>query len=209
MIRPSYLDLILDRDFKMNVFFKFLVSISFIATTSFFTGPVYSADNKGGIKMGMVDMIQVTRGSLLAKDIAQKIDAKRKKFMNEIKTEEASLRLLNGELQKKRIILAPEYFAKEERKFNIKRTALKKLVQVRNQGLLNFRRSSDKYWNKSMQTALSGVIKKHGYNLVLRFTPELVLVRPMYMDISKLVLDQLNKNVSKYTVAIPSAKTGK
>ena len=76
MIRPSYLDLILDRDFKMNVLFKFLVSISFIATTSFFTGPVYSADNKGGIKMGMVDMIQITRGSLLAKDIAQKINAK-------------------------------------------------------------------------------------------------------------------------------------
>jgi len=60
-----------------------------------------------------------------------------------------------------------------------------------------------------MQAALTDVIKKHGYNLVLRFTPELVLVRPMYMDISKLVLDQLNKNVSKYNVTAPSAKMGK
>jgi Skp family chaperone for outer membrane proteins len=209
MIRLSALDLILDPDSKMNIPFKLVVPILLAVTTILFTGAVYSADNEVAIKMGMVNMTQVTRGSLLAKDIARKIDAKRRKFMSEIKTEEASLRKLNGELQKKGIILTPESFAEEKRKFNIKRTALKKMVQVRNQRLLNFRRSSDIYWNKSMQAALTDVIKKHGYNLVLRFTPELVLVRPMYMDISKLVLDQLNKNISKYNVTAPLAKMGK
>ena len=84
MIRPSSLDLILDRDSKMSIRFKFFVPILFAATTLFFAGAVYSADNKQAIKMGMVDMTQVTRGSLLARDIARKIDTKRSKFMSEI-----------------------------------------------------------------------------------------------------------------------------
>ncbi len=209
MIRPSALDLILDRDFNMNVPFKLAVSILFSVTTFCFTSSVYSADDKPAIKLGMVDLTQVTRGSLLAKDIARKIDAKRRKFMSEIKTEEASLRKLNDELQKKRVILSAEYFAEESRKFNVKRAALKKLVQDRNKNLSKFRRLSDIYWNNAMQTAMTEVIKKNDYNLVLRFTPELVLVRPLSIDISKLVLNQLNKTVSTYTLANPSAKTGK
>ena len=99
MIRPSALDLILDRDSNMNVPFKLAVSILFSVTTFCFTSSVYSADDNPAIKLGMVDMTKVTRGSLLAQDIARKIDAQRRKFMREIKTEEASLRKLNGELQ--------------------------------------------------------------------------------------------------------------
>jgi Skp family chaperone for outer membrane proteins len=135
----------------------------------------------------------------LAKDIARKINSKRQKFMNEIKNEEASLRKLDEELQKKRVILSPEAIIEERRKFRIKRTALNKMVQARNQALLKFRRGTDLYWNKSMQKALSDVVKKHGYNLVFRFTPELILVRPDSIEISNLVLNQLNKNIKKYT----------
>jgi Skp family chaperone for outer membrane proteins len=209
MIRPSALDLILDRDSNMNVPFKLAVSILFSVTTFCFTSSVYSADDNPAIKLGMVDMTKVTRGSLLAQDIARKIDAQRRKFMREIKTEEASLRKLNGELQKKRVILSAEYFAEETRKFNAKRAALKKLVQARNQKLSKFRQLSDVYWNKAMQTAMTEVIKKNDYNLVLRFTPEFVLVRPLSIDISKQVLNQLNKTVSTYTISNPPAKLGK
>jgi Skp family chaperone for outer membrane proteins len=193
----------------MDLLFKFFVTIFFAVTTMFYAGSAYSADTENNIKMGMVDMTTITRSSLLAKDIARKIDGKRRKFMKEIKAEENSLRKFDDELQKKRVILSREAFAEEKRRFSVKRAALNKMVQVRNQGLLTFRRVSDKFWNQAMQKALSDVIAKHGYNLVLRFTPELVLVRPMYMDISKLVLDQLNKNISAYTPANPSAKTGK
>ena len=208
MIRPSDSDLILDRDFKMKVLYKLIIVIFLVGTSIFFNGAVYSADKKKISKMGMVDMTLVTRGSLLAKDIARKIDSKRRKFMNEIKTEEKSLRRLDDDLQKKRVILSSESFSVEKRKFNTKRAALNKMVQEKNQGLLEFRRISDVFWNKAMQVALTDIVEKFGYNFVLRFSPELILVRPMHTDITKLVLDQLNKNATAYTIAKPSAKTG-
>ena len=129
--------------------------------------------------------------------------------MKEIKTEENALRKLDDQLQKKRVILSPESFADEKRNVTQKRSALNKMVQGRNQRLLEFRRSSDTYWNLAMQKAVKEVVQKYGYNLVFRYTPELVLVQPRSIDISNLVLDQLNKNVTKYTVAIPAAKAGK
>ena len=193
----------------MNIFFKFIVSILFIVSALSGSNTVYSADKPGGLKMGVVDVTRVTRGSLLAKDIARQIDAKRRKFMNEIKTNEAALRTLDVELKKKRVILSPDSFAEEKRKFIVKRTALNRMVQARNQELLKFRRGADLYWNKAMQKALTDVVRKYRFNLVFRYTPELILVRPDRLDISNLVLDKLNKNISKYTITPPAAKSEK
>ena len=199
----------MERDSKMNIFFKFIISILFIVSALSGSTTVYSADKPGGLKMGVVDVTRVTRGSLLAKDIARQIDAKRRKFMNEIKTNEAALRTLDEELQKKRVILSRDAFAEEKRKFIVKRTALNRMVQARNQELLKFRRGADLYWNKAMQKALIDVVRKYRFNLVFRYTPELILVRPDRLDISNLVLDKLNKNKLKYTISPPAAKSEK
>ena len=193
----------------MRVYYKICI-IFFIAGSILFNiVPAYSADKLVPLKIGIVDVAVVTRGSLLAKNIARQIDAKRRKFMNEIKLEEKALRKLDEELQKKRVILSPEAVNEEQRKFRTKRAALNKMVQARNQDLLKFRRGTDIYWNTSMQKAVSDVVKKHGYNLVFRYTPELILVRPDSIEISNLVLDQLNKNITKYTVTSSPKKTEK
>jgi outer membrane protein len=193
----------------VSIFFKTLLSFAFVGYFLLSSEIVQSAENNKVLKLGMVDVTKVTQGSSLAKDIARKVDTTRRKFMNEIKSEESSLRKLDGELQKKRIILSPDAFADEKRKFTRKRSALNKMVQGRNQRLLEFKRNSDVFWNTSMKKAVTDVVNKHGYNLVFRYSPELILVRPNSIDITNLVLDQLNKNVSKYTGAIPAAKTGK
>ena len=193
----------------MRVYYKICL-ICFIAGSILFNiVPAYSADKLVPLKIGIVDVAVVTRGSLLAKNIARQIDAKRRKFMNEIKLEEKALRKLDEELQKKRVILSPEAVNQEQRKFRTKRAALNKMVQARNQDLLKFRRGTDIFWNTSMQKAVSDVVKKHGYNLVFRYTPELILVRPDSIEISNLVLDQLNKNITKYTVTSSPKKTEK
>jgi Skp family chaperone for outer membrane proteins len=189
--------------FKVVTFFLFVIAIFSNTLT------VYSAEKQPQLKVGIVDVTLVTRGSLLAKDIARQIDAKRTKYMNEKKVEEASLRKLDEELQKKRVILSSEAITEEQRKFRSKRTALNRMVQSKNQALLKFRRGTDIYWNKSMQKALSDVVKKHGYNLVFRFTPELILVRPDSIEISNLVLNQLNKNITKYIVTPSPVKLEK
>ena len=65
----------------------------------------------------------------MSKDIARQIDARRKKFRDEIKKEEESLRKSADNLQKQRVILAPEALRKEERKFRQKTAALQRKVQ--------------------------------------------------------------------------------
>jgi outer membrane protein len=168
-----------------------------------------AAEKTRDIKMGILDVEWVTRQSLMAKDIARQIDAQRRKFMGEIKKEETSLRKSDDELQKQRVILSPEAFAEEARKFRLKTTALRKKVQNRNQELSQLRSIANRELQSAIQKALTQVTKRQRYNLVLRYTPQVILVRPDYLDISKSVLDQLNKNVSKYTIPAPAAKPGK
>ena len=171
--------------------------------------PSFSQENTIALTMGMLDVNWVTRRSLLAKDIARQIDSKRRKFMKEIKKEENYLRKIDDELQKKRIILSPEAFAEETRSFRSKTSALRKKVQIRNQELAQFRGQADLVLNKEIQKALLHVSKKDKLNLVFRYTPELILVRPDALDISPAVLSALNKNISKFSAPVTANKTGK
>ena len=52
------------------------------------------------VKLGVVNLNQITRNSLMSKDIARQIDAKRKAFRNEIKKEEEKL-IMRHNLAKK------------------------------------------------------------------------------------------------------------
>lgn len=193
----------------MITIFKLAVSFLVLSTILTNSGVVLAAEETRDIKMGILNVEGVTRQSLMAKDIARQIDAKRRKFMAEIKKEEGALRKADEELQKQRVILSPEAFGEEARKFRLKTTALRKKVQIRNQELSQLRARANKGLQKAIQTALTNVTKLHRYNLVLRYTPQFILVRPDYLDISKLVLDELNKNVSKYKIPKARSKTGK
>ncbi len=184
-------------------------SFLFLALVLLSSHRVLSQENTITITMGMLDVNWVTRQSLLAKDIARKIDSKRRKFMAEIKKEENILRKIDDELQKKRVLLSPTAFDDETRGFRVKTSALRKKVQIRNQELARFRARADLVLNKEIQKALIQVSKKDKLNLVFRYTPELILVRPDALDISGAVLDALNKNIPKYSIPVTTNKSGK
>jgi Skp family chaperone for outer membrane proteins len=151
----------------------------------------------------------VVRQSLMAKDIARLIDTKRKKFMKEIKKEELALRKFDEELQRKRVVVSPETFAEDARIFRSKTSKLRTKVQIRNRELSQFRLIANKKLQGEINRALTQVTKRNKFNLVFRYSPQVVLVRPEYLDISKPVLAQLNKNISKYTIPAAAAKIGK
>ena len=96
---------------------RFVISILFIFILGNFSSIVFAQDNERILKIGIVDIEYVTRQSLMAKDIARQIDIKRRQFMSEIKEAETSLRNADEELQKKRVLLSPESFNDESRKF--------------------------------------------------------------------------------------------
>tara|TARA_B100000315_G_scaffold194030_1_gene184625 strand:- start:3662 stop:4240 length:579 start_codon:yes stop_codon:yes gene_type:complete len=191
----------------MNASFKILIFFLILSFALISDGNAQSQQTRE-IKMGILDIQQVMQQSLMAKDIARQIDAKRRKFRDEIKKEEEALRKANDELQKQRVILSPEAFAEEARKFRLKTTALQKKVQLRNQEFIQLRSSANRALQQAIQKALTQVTKRQGYNLVLRYSPQSILVRPDYLDISNFVLVQLNKNIKKYQIPSAPIKTG-
>jgi Skp family chaperone for outer membrane proteins len=193
----------------MNKIYTFVISFFVCVSIASVNGIVFSKEEVRQIKFGIVDADGITRQALLAKDIARKIDSMRRKFMSEIKKEEIVIRAFDDELKKKRIILSPAALDEEVVKLRLKTSRLRKKVQVRNKELLKFRSVAEQYLKSSIQKALREVIKIHDYNLVLRYTPQLILAYPKYLDISKLVLEQLNKNTSKYVVPVEIDKTVK
>jgi Skp family chaperone for outer membrane proteins len=193
----------------MGSIFKFALFLLVLLSASLSNHGVYAAEQTRNIKMGILDVEWVTSQSLMKKDTAQQIDTKRRKFMTEIKKEETSLRKSDEELQKQRVILSPQAYAEELRKFRLKTRSLRQKVQVRNQELSQMRSLANRALERAIQKALTEVTKRERYNLVLRYSPQIILVRPTYLDISKLVLGQLNKNVSKFTIPAAPIKTGK
>ena len=169
----------------------------------------YAEEEMRNIKMGILDVELVIRQSLMAKDIARLIDTKRKKFMKEIKKEELALRKFDEELQRKRVVVSPETFAEDAQIFRSKTSKLRTKVQIRNRELSQFRLIANKKLQGEINRALTQVTKRYKFNLVFRYSPQVVLVRPEYLDISKPVLAQLNKNISKYTIPAAAAKIGK
>ena len=192
----------------MNVSFKFLISF-LVLSFALISDSSAQTQQTRVIKMGILDIKRVTKKSLMAKDIARQIDANRRKFRGEIKKEEEALRKANDKLKKQRVILSPETFAEEVRKFRIKTTSLQKKVQLRNQEFIQLRTNANDALRTAIQKALTQITKRYNYNLVLRYTPQSILVRPDYLDISNIVLEQLDKNIKKYQITTAPPKTGK
>ena len=169
------------------------ISILAFATTSV---PAWSQNDSVAIKLGVVNLDDITRLSLMSKDIARQIDARRKKFRDEIKKEEESLRKSADELQKQRVILAPESFRKEERAFRQKTAVLQRKVQQRNQEFIKLRAFATRQYEQERAKALLEVAKKNNFTLVLRRRE--VLVSADFLDITKLVLKSLNARKKKF-----------
>ena len=172
---------------RFTPFFIAVVSIIILAMQPIAAS---SQDKPVSIKLGVVNLDDVTRLSLMSKDIARQIDARRKKFRDEIKKEEESLRKSADNLQKQRVILAPEAFRKEERKFRQKTAALQRKVQQRNQEFIRLKAFATRKYEQERAQALLAVAKKNNFTLVLRRRE--VLVSADFLDITKLVLDTLN-----------------
>lgn len=210
MTRKNAFDSILEPGFNIMINVRqSVISLLFIIIIGHVSFSVLAQDNKRVLKIGIVDIEFVTRQSLMAKDIARQIDIKRREFMSEIKEAETSLRGADEELQKKRILLSPEAFNDEARKFRVKTTNLRKKVQDRNKELSQLRSVANRAMEKAIATALSKITKVNGYNLVFRYSPQVILVRPNFLDISKPVLTQLNKDNPVYDVSNIKLKDGK
>ena len=150
------------------------------------------------IKLGIVDLNEITRKSLMSKDIARQIDKKRRAFRDEIKAEEESLRFANDELQKQRVLMEPKALQKQFRELQRRQTALQRKVQKRNQQFIRLRAFATREFEKERAKAVLDVSKIHKFTLVIRRRE--VVVRADFLDITGLVLESLNNRKKKFKI---------
>ena len=183
-------------------------TIAWICCITFLFGSVAIGETQSRtIKLGVVDLNEITRKSLMSKDIARQIDSKRRGFRNEIKNEEEKLRSDNDELQKQRVLLSPEALQEKFRALQQRQTALQRKVQQRNQEFIRLRSFATREFEKERVKAVMDVTKKHKFTLVIRRRE--VVVRADFLDITGLVLETLNKRKTKFNIPDDLAKSGK
>ena len=183
-------------------------NIAWICCITFLFGSVAIGETQSRtIKLGVVDLNEITRKSLMSKDIARQIDSKRRGFRNEIRNEEENLRLDNDELQKQRVLLSPEALQEKYRALQQRQTALQRKVQQRNQEFIRLRSFATREFEKERVKAVMDVTKKHKFTLVIRRRE--VVVRADFLDITGLVLETLNKRKTKFNIPDDLAKSGK
>ena len=183
-------------------------TIAWICCITFLFGSVAIGETQSRtIKLGVVDLNEITRKSLMSKDIARQIDSKRRGFRDEIKNEEEKLRLDNDELQKQRVLLSPQALQEKFRALKQRQTALQRKVQQRNQEFIRLRSFATREFEKERVKAVMDVTKKHKFTLVIRRRE--VVVRADFLDITGLVLETLNKRKTKFNIPDDLAKSGK
>ena len=183
-------------------------TIAWICCITFLFGSVAIGETQSrSIKLGVVDLNEITRKSLMSKDIARQIDAKRRGFRDEIKNEEEKLRLDNDELQKQRVLLSPQALQDKFGALQRRQTALQRKVRQRNQEFIRLRSFATREFEKERAKAVMDVSKKHNFTLVIRQRE--VVVRADFLDITGLVLETLNKRKTKFNIPDDLAKSGK
>jgi len=173
-------------------------TIALVFAAHILVGPTVAQERQVQIKLGVLDIVSLTQSSMMSKDIARQIDSRRSKFRAEIKSEEQALRTANGELQKQRVILSPAAFEQEVKAFRQKEINLQKKVQRRNLEFNRLRVFTTRAFEKELNRALAEVTKKHNFTLVLRKRE--VLVVASFLDITKLVLAQLDKTSPSFKI---------
>ena len=176
--------------FLQSVFLLLLILSSF---------NVVAQDNKRAVvKLGIVDLAEVTRKSFMSKDIARQIDKKRKMIRAEIKKEEGKIREISENLEKQRDVLSKDKFNEKMQSLRKQTIELQRKVQQRNQEFIKIRAFGTRVFEKERVKALTDVAKKHNFTLILRQRE--VLVRADFLNITELVIAALNKRKKSYKI---------
>lgn len=158
------------------------------------------------LKIAIVDVREVTRRSAMTRDIARQIDAERKRLRDEIQKEEEGLRKTDEELKRQKVLLSPAAFEEERKKFENRVREMQRKVQESNIQLGRMRSRGERDFEIQLSKALVELANQNGYTLILR-KREIMIAAETY-DITKDVVEKVNKAMPKYTLPDKPAKSG-
>lgn len=161
-----------------------------------FAAPASAQDAKQNIVV--VNIQQIMRDATAAKSVREQLESKQKSFQADITKKEEELQKEDQELAKKQSVLSKEAFAEKAKAFRSKATEVQKEVQAKKTLLDNaFERALNDI-QKAVNEIITDLAKERGFTLALPSSQ--VLFADEKMDISKEVLDRLNKKLPKLDV---------
>ncbi len=153
------------------------------------------------IPIAILDVQAILRNASAVKNIREQVIKYGNQFEKEIEKERSDLRKENQELARQRTILAPEAFAEKRRKFEQRVVDVQRLAQRRQRELDKSRNEAMNKVDKAYAKIVSDLAQKQNFALIMRKS-QMAFSSPS-LDITKLILNRLDKNLPTVKVAKP------
>ena len=207
-MKQNLLALVLAQGFKiiiMKVPISFILFALLVLQTSFVRAQVSSELEP--VSLAVVDFRGVLAKSEAARNIRSAVDEKREELRKYFLEVENSLRDEQKNLSKKRSIVTAEAFEQRARNLKEKAQSAQKLAQTSNQKLKkSFDQAMDKV-QKELLRIVAEVAEETGVGVVLFRSAIVIAVKKL--DISKEVLQRLNKKLPEVKVRFEMVKGSK
>tara|TARA_B100000614_G_C14553667_1_gene494830 strand:+ start:2511 stop:3134 length:624 start_codon:yes stop_codon:yes gene_type:complete len=207
-MKQNLLALVLEQGFKINIMkvtIPFVLMMALVLQTSFVRAQISSELEP--VSLAVVDFRGVLSKSEAARNIRSVVDEKRQELRKYFLEVENSLRDEQKDLSKKRSIVTAEAFEKRARKLKEKAQSAQKLAQTSNQKLKkSFDQAMDKV-QKELLRIIAEVAEESGVGVVLFRSAIVIAVKKL--DISKEVLQRLNKKLPEVEVRFEMVKGSK
>ena len=207
-MKQNLLALVLAQGFKiiiMKVSIPFILFVVLVLQTSFVRAQVSSELEP--VSLAVVDFRGVLAKSEAARNIRSAVDEKREELRKYFLEVENSLREEQKNLSKKRSIVTAEAFEQRARNLKEKAQSAQKLAQTSNQKLKkSFDQAMDKV-QKELLKIVAEVAEETGVGVVLFRSAIVIAVKKL--DISKEVLQRLNKKLPEVKVRFEMVKGSK
>lgn len=148
-----------------------------------------------------VDVQQILRDSVVAKDVQAQMDQRTDLYTKEVTQQENDLQKVQNELEQQRTTLAPDEFNTRMRDFQQRYDALDNHVQVTRQALQqSYNDAMTKIENTALQI-ISDIAAERKANIVV--AKAAVLFEAQDLDITQEVIKRLDAKLPKVELAAP------
>jgi Skp family chaperone for outer membrane proteins len=149
-----------------------------------------------------VDVQQILRESLVARNIQAQMDQRTERYTKEVTAQEGDLQKTQDELERQRTVLAPDAFNSKMRDFQQRYDALDNRVQVTRQALQQaYNEAMTKVENTALQI-ISDMAAERKVNLVV--AKAAVLFEEKSLDITQEVITRLDAKLPMVVLATPA-----
>jgi len=150
-----------------------------------------------------VDVQQILRDSLVAKDVQAQMDQRTDRYTEEVSSQENDLQKTQDELEQERTKLAPDAFNARMREFQQRYDTLDSRVQATRQTLQqSYNDAMTKVENTALQI-IADIAAERKANLVV--AKAAVLFEAQELDITQEVIKRLDEKLPKVDLAPPQA----